>query len=213
MAGDGTTPTGATSRVVECLLATSLALWLAIRFGLASAWLVVPIVFTLARRRSLDDLAIEPRLTPPSITAHLALGVTLLALYCAGRWAWATAFAGAEVTPRLPPDFGLLALHQLLVVAIPEEIFFRGYLQSNLDRAIPAPRWRVFGAPVGPGFFLQAAIFAACHLVTGDWLRVRVGAFGLLAGWLRARSGSLLSPILYHAVANLWVAILEHSLR
>ena len=213
MAGDGTTPSGATSRVVECLLATSIALFLAVRFGLASAWLFVPIAFTIARRRSLDDLAIEPRLTPPSLAAHLILGLVLLFAYGAGHFWIARWTSGAELAPRLPPDFALLALHQLLVVAIPEEVFFRGYLQSNLDHALPKPRWRIAGADVGPAFVIQAAIFAACHLATGDWTRARVGAFGLLAGWLRTRNGSLAAPIVYHTVANLWVAVLEASIR
>src|SRR6185369_15492386 len=34
---------------------------------------------------------------------------------------------------RLPPDFLLSALNQLVVVAVPEELFFRGYLMSRLD--------------------------------------------------------------------------------
>jgi len=189
------------------------ALVLAVRFGLASAWLIVPIAVTLARGRRLDDLAIEPRLTPPSVGAQLVLGAVLLALYAVAHFLVARAISGAVLMPRLPDGFLALVLHQLLVVAIPEEVFFRGYLQSSLDHAFPRPRWRIAGVTVGPAVFLQAAVFAACHLATGDWTRLRVGAFGLLAGWLRARSGSLAAPIVYHAVANVWVAVLEASLR
>jgi membrane protease YdiL (CAAX protease family) len=213
MSSGRTTPSDAAGRVVESLCATLLALVLAVRFGLASAWLLVPIAFTLARGRRLDELAIDPRLTPPPIATHLALGASLLALYAAVHLWIAQTFFGAAFTPRVPSGLGAIALHQLLVVAIPEEVFFRGYLQSNLDRAFPRPRRRFAGAELGPAVFVQAAVFAACHLATGDWTRLRVGAFGLLAGWLTARSGSVLAPIVYHAAANVWVAILEQSLR
>src|SRR5947209_7635534 len=41
-------------------------------------------------------------------------------------------------------------LGQLLLVALPEEAFYRGFLQTELDRALP-PRVRVLGATLGPG--------------------------------------------------------------
>lgn len=198
---------------VEAVLATGATLAIAIRFELASAWLLVAIVATLARRRSLDDLALEPRFTPPTLAAHAVALPVLLGAYAAGHLAVAVAFADAHVVPALPPDLGPLLAHHLLVVAAPEEVFFRGYLQSTLDRAFPAPRRTILGAEVGPAIVLQAALFALCHLATGDWTRLRVGAFGLLAGWLRARTGGVAAPILYHALANVTVTIVEASLR
>ena len=38
---------------------------------------------------------------------------------------------------RLPPEFLTSALNQLIVVAIPEELFFRGYLMGRLDERWP----------------------------------------------------------------------------
>src|SRR5688572_32707615 len=42
---------------------------------------------------------------------------------------------------------------QLAVVALPEEAFYRGYLQTALDKVWP-PRLRVFGARVGLGLLI-----------------------------------------------------------
>ena len=89
-------------------------------------------------------------------------------------------------------------------------MFFRGYLQTRWDRACGRP-WRVFGAAVGAALPIQAAAFAVCHLLIGDWTRLRVFFFALLAGWLRERSRSVLSPAAYHAVANVWYRMLAAS--
>jgi membrane protease YdiL (CAAX protease family) len=37
--------------------------------------------------------------------------------------------------------------------------------------------------------------------------------FALFAGWLRERSGSVLAPAVYHAVANVWYRSLAASFR
>jgi len=198
--------------VVEGLVATGVALAIALRFDLASAWLLVAVGATLLARRPLHDLAIEPRLSPPSLGVHLLLGAGLLGAYVAAHVAFAVRIDGAALEPALPPDLGLLLLHHLLVVAVPEEVFFRGYLQSTFERAFPKPRRRIAGAAFGLAIAFQATVFGACHLATGDWTRLRVVAFGLLAGWLRSRSGSLAAPILYHAIANVTVAVVEFSL-
>ncbi len=52
---------------------------------------------------------------------------------------------------RPPPSLADEIAAQLLVVALPEEAFFRGYLQSALDRVFP-PRFRVAGATLGPAW-------------------------------------------------------------
>jgi membrane protease YdiL (CAAX protease family) len=36
--------------------------------------------------------------------------------------------------------------------------------------------------------------------------------FALFAGWLRERTGSIAAPVVYHAVANVWYAIVFSSL-
>lgn len=92
---------------------------------------------------------------------------------------------------------------QLLVVALPEEAFFRGYLQSALDGRWGA-RWRLLGAELGPGWLISAAIFALGHFATIPQPgRLAVFFPALAFGWLRARTGGIGAGVAYHAACNL----------
>jgi membrane protease YdiL (CAAX protease family) len=96
------------------------------------------------------------------------------------------------------------ALAQVLVIALPEEAFYRGYLQSRLDDVWP-PQWRILGARVGPGLLAGAAIFALGHLVTVHAMtRLAVFFPALLFGWLRARTGGVGASVCFHAICNLY---------
>jgi uncharacterized protein len=100
---------------------------------------------------------------------------------------------------------------QLFAIALPEELFYRGYLQSALDRAMPA-RLKVFGAEVGPGLLLASAIFAVGHLLTTpNPSRLSVFFPSLLFGWLRSRTGGIGAPVLFHAACNLFSAHLARG--
>jgi membrane protease YdiL (CAAX protease family) len=116
--------------------------------------------------------------------------------------------------PFVPARLGSVldeALGQWLVIALPEECFYRGYLQSELDQ-VWTPRVRVLGAPVGPSLFLTSALFAAGHLATElDVNRLAVFFPSLLFGWLRARTGGVGASIAFHAICNLFAAYLARS--
>lgn len=97
---------------------------------------------------------------------------------------------------------------QTLGVALPEETFYRGYLQPVFEsRWQPQRRW--FGVPVGQAVLVASALFALGHYV-GEWNPLRLGPFfpALLFAWMRAASGSVLGPILFHALANMLGALL-----
>lgn len=109
---------------------------------------------------------------------------------------------------RVPPSIFDEVAGQLVVIALPEEAFFRGFLQTSLDRVWP-PRWRIFGADLGPGLLVAAAIFAVGHLLTiRHPARLAVFFPALLFGWLRARTGGIGAPLLFHAACNLFSAAL-----
>jgi membrane protease YdiL (CAAX protease family) len=111
---------------------------------------------------------------------------------------------------RAPPDLGLRIVAQLLVIALPEELFYRGFMQTAWARG-GGRTVRVLGAELGPGFLRTQALFALGHLVVlQPW---RLGTFfpGLLFGWLRARTGGLAAPVLFHALSNLLMMTLEAS--
>lgn len=156
----------------------------------------------------------------------LAAGAPVLCLFALGFWGFTRLLPllpgsirpllapyGPAVTfqPRLPAGFLLQAVLQLLVVALPEELFYRGWLQTSWRRAAPGRAVRVLGADLGPGFLATQALFALGHLATFQpW---RLGTFfpGLLLGWLRERTGGLAAPVVLHALSNLFLKVLEAS--
>lgn len=101
-----------------------------------------------------------------------------------------------------------LALGHLIAVALPEEVFFRGYLQSALDERWPR-RFHLLGAHVGPSLLVTSALFALGHLATvPSATRLAVFFPSLLFGWLRARTGGVGAAIWVHAASNLLVVFL-----
>lgn len=111
---------------------------------------------------------------------------------------------------RLPDSFGLWVVDQLFVVALPEEFFYRGYLQARLKLAWPGGM-RLFGVTVGPAFLLVAVLFAVGHLAVFHAWRLAVFFPALLFGYLRERTGTVLGCTLLHAIFNLSSLFLEAS--
>lgn len=103
-----------------------------------------------------------------------------------------------------PLEIGNDALGQLLLVALPEEAFYRGYLQTRLDDAF-TKRVRVFGTPLGLGVVVTSLVFAVSHFVTVP-LPARLAVFfpSLAFGWLRARTKGIGAPLAFHAFCNIF---------
>lgn len=112
---------------------------------------------------------------------------------------------------RLPDRFGVMVLVQLLAVALPEELFYRGWMQTSWRRSAPGRGVTVLGARLGAGFLWTQLLFAAGHLVRFQPWRLATFFPGLLFGWLRERTGSLAAPVVAHALSNLLIATLEAS--
>ncbi len=100
---------------------------------------------------------------------------------------------------RLPPVPLEVWLYQATAPGLVEELAFRGVLLALADHAMPPVR-TVVGAPLGWGALVVTLVFWALH---GFSLGTALGVLpaALLYAWLRARSGSLLLPVLAH---NLW---------
>jgi membrane protease YdiL (CAAX protease family) len=112
---------------------------------------------------------------------------------------------------RLPPSILEDISAQLIVIALPEEAFYRGYLQTSLDRVWP-PRWRILGADMGPGWLVASAIFALGHVLTiRHPARLAVFFPALLFGWLRQRTRGVGAGVVFHASCNVFSATLARS--
>lgn len=96
---------------------------------------------------------------------------------------------------------------QLVLVALPEEFFYRGYLQERLSEGIG--RKKILS--IGPVYLtwpivIVSALFAIGHLVIGwDPMRLLVFFPSLLFGFLRDRTDGISSSVVYHAACNMMV--------
>ncbi|HKQ70113.1 MAG TPA: MrtC family glutamic-type intramembrane protease [Polyangiaceae bacterium] len=102
-------------------------------------------------------------------------------------------------------------LGQIVVIALPEEAFYRGYLMTALDDAWGTP-WTVAKAKLGWGWIASSALFAAGHLLTEpNAQRLAVFFPALLFGWLRARTRGVGAPVLFHALCNIMAGTLTRG--
>jgi membrane protease YdiL (CAAX protease family) len=109
----------------------------------------------------------------------------------------------------LPKDAALLVPFHLFFVAIPEEFFYRGYLQTRLNEIFPR-KWIVFGVPIGWGAVLACLFFAFGHsLVQLRWWHFATFFPGLVFAWLRERTGGPAAGALFHAWCNVVVQFLD----
>ncbi len=141
--------------------------------------------------------------------AGVALLVALVVFppFIAGFWLYNAPSHGFRWAP--PDDLASFALSQIVVVGLPEEAFFRGYVQARLEALWPPSR-SLLGAKISPPALLaQAALFALVHLAVEPRLDKLATFFpGLLFGWLRARRGGVGASIALHALSNVLASLL-----
>lgn len=134
------------------------------------------------------------------LVALIAFAVIALP-FALGYRAWTGGKGAFHWHAALPDADDVLG--QLLVIALPEEAFFRGYLQTRLDAFFPKTI-RILGLPVGLSIVVTSAVFAIGHYLTVPHpARLAVFFPSLLFGALRAREGGIGSSILLHALCNL----------
>lgn len=97
---------------------------------------------------------------------------------------------------------------QALVIALPEEAFYRGYLLTTLARR-DRRHLPVFGVGVGMSLVWSSALFAIGHFVTEpDPSRLAVFFPALVFGWLRLRTGGIGASLLFHVACNTFASLL-----
>jgi membrane protease YdiL (CAAX protease family) len=112
--------------------------------------------------------------------------------------------------------FGIIAstiVFQFYFAGFGEEILFRGYFQSRLNQDFGRP-WRIKGVSFGPGLLITSVLFGVLHMLNPfnplmgkfeiDLLWGVTSFFGgLLFGFLREKTGTVLSASLGHGLLDL----------
>lgn len=170
----------------------------------AGVWALVPIVMTWRREGTLAPLGLVDRRPVRSVLlVTLAAAVTLPPFALGFGW-W---FDLDAVHVASAGAIALATLEHLLRAGLPEEIFFRGFVQSLLCQRYGGGS--LPGLPHLHAVALAAALFAVTHvLYVSDPLSVaallRLSTFfpGLLFGLLYEWTGSIWAPALFHALCN-----------
>lgn len=204
--------------LVTWLLSRSLA-----KLAATVGFLYLPLLAMDRRGEDYRDYGLSLRTWKSDLRLFATVSAVVFPLFIAGYAAFAqlctllpaewlsflTPYRGApHFAWRLPARFPEWVVDQLFVVAIPEEFFYRGFLQRRLRDAWPEGR-AFLGAKLGRAFWLTALLFALGHLAIFEVWRLGVFFPALLFGWMRERSNSVVGGALFHASANLLMQVLD----
>jgi membrane protease YdiL (CAAX protease family) len=152
--------------------------------------------------------------------ALVLAAITFIPFFFGWRAFWHPRAAFALHLPAL--DILNEVFGQLVIIALPEEAFYRGYLQSRLDEAIPGfgtkdgvpVRLSILGASVGPAILVTSVVFALGHFATiREPARLAVFFPSLLFGWMRQRTKGVGAGIAFHAMCNVFSELLGKGFR
>lgn len=198
----------ATAVAAVFLLATWVLVWRAddarvIRSGLALGGLVLP--------GALDRKELARSIVQALAWAAVFAAITFVPFYFGWQTYWHP--RGTFHLRIGAPEVLNEIAGQLVIIALPEEAFYRGYLQSRLDEAMP---WRVrfLGASIGPALVVTSIVFALGHFATiREPARLAVFFPSLAFGWLRARTGGVGAGVAFHASCNVFSELLGKGFR
>jgi membrane protease YdiL (CAAX protease family) len=104
-----------------------------------------------------------------------------------------------------------MSLYQIFYIALPEEFFFRGYLQTRLNQLLGRP-FTLWGGRFGWGLPVASLIFVLFHLVFAINLwNLGVLFPALIFGWLREKTGSITASTVFHALSNIALFTLQNN--
>jgi membrane protease YdiL (CAAX protease family) len=166
--------------------------------GMQVAFCVIGLTRMRAAARRGEPL---PRLFPPPHARHVGAGLlgglALLVLGLVYEHLLNAALGHAPPSPwdaaaAMPPGTRVVFLvFGALGAPVAEEIFFRGYVLGKFRRA----------GCVWSGVFVSAVLFAVVHFADGYNLPC-IFLYGVVLALLCVRTGSLVAPIVAHAVNN-----------
>ncbi|MCK5272729.1 MAG: CPBP family intramembrane metalloprotease [Sedimentisphaerales bacterium] len=178
--------------------------------------LVIPVILTgaalvptLIRGDKITAVGLHPRRLRYSLLLLSLTCLTVFPVVWGGLWLLAVIGTKPPILPFVVGGQWLSwVLYQFFYVAFAEEIFFRGYIVSRLLQWRPPlarQRPRVWHAII---IIISAAVFALAHIILlQNILSVLTFFPGLILGWLFIRTQSLVAPILFHALANIFYAL------
>jgi uncharacterized protein len=144
-------------------------------------------------------LAFQPYLLYPSSgwmnLVKKILPVTLITIFLVILFSIMLNFVAWN--PKLPPFFLYWALPNLFFACLPEEAFFRGFIQNGLTQFLEGKKW---GLAIS--LLIPSILFGAGHLAGGLPYAVLSAIAGLGYGWSYHRTKCIAASILTHFLLN-----------
>lgn len=200
------------TRSASCYALVALAVFLASRivYSAPILYLLTPIlIVVLLEKRRLSSLGFTfDRKRAGQYLAYAVLGFVSQVLVLAGVVFLVRDVFGEPYELSMPPSLLAEFLDQLYLVGLPEEVFYRGYLQTRLAD------WLGSRA----GYLLSALIFGLAHVVgrvqqhgidyLGPAMVVGAGALAgaLVFGYALLRTRSLYPSIVAHIATNMFAS-------
>jgi uncharacterized protein len=148
----------------------------------------------------------QPNRPPPRTTVG---GLVIFLAACAGL-----CLASTMLWPRLRWSSGLI--YAILATGVAEEVFFRGYVQSRLNRSFGS-RFRTAGVTTwGWGLFITSVLFGLTYWLMPDgtvWWGLWTAASGMLFGLLREKTGGIVAPSIAHGLLECIKFVLRAGIR
>ena len=205
---------------ISLLIETTLAVIVAIsaikvvgeNSAFGTHWLITPgiLIFvafipTAVKKREFPVFGFNIRQMKDSLVVLGWTCVVLFPLTLCGLWVLKSYDFKPPLLPMLSQeqDWVYWLFYQFMYVALSEEVFFRGYVQSNIHRLTTPVMGKLPRLHQWTSIVISAACFTVAHIITqGQIISVFIFLPGLVLGWLFIRTRSLLAPILFHGLAN-----------
>ncbi len=167
--------------------------------------IVPPLILSLIDRDRLDYISVDKKDLILTAKWFLIVSLAIFPLITIGNHFYQKIFFHVDFhAARTESYWFTYALSQLFGIAVPEEFFFRGFLQNTVDRVLP-PKRTFLGTPYGSGDLIVAAIFALAHsLIALAWWHAFIFFPALVFSWLKKRTGTIWAGALFHWICNLF---------
>ncbi|MBI2082826.1 MAG: CPBP family intramembrane metalloprotease [Deltaproteobacteria bacterium] len=180
--------------------------WLSNNLSWIAALLLfyIPIIHNRFRRLSLHFFESNLRHLTASLKIFFFTSLLIFPLFLIGNHLYQTVIWGHSFNPSLPERLSSLLLLQVALIALPEEVFFRGWLQPLIRKHLPPFKT----------IALTSFIFAFSHSVIAmQWWHFAIFFPGCVFGWLKEKTGTVTASVLFHTVSNLLVAWISSAYR
>jgi membrane protease YdiL (CAAX protease family) len=177
----------------------------------SEAWLTVPFLFLSAailpilfRKKNLSDLGLDLERFVSSLRVLCKTSLVIFPVFLCGIFLLKHYKVPLPMCPIVPEKRWLSWLvYQFMYIAISEEVFFRGYLQSNIYYLLTLTLQKNAAFLALMSVTISAGIFAVFHsMLLGNILAIITFIPGLILGWLFFKTKSIFAPILFHGLAN-----------